>query len=734
MNATDGAQIRYKLLYFALAPSLIIALVLGIFFSISHARDLDQLLLDRGRASSMQLAMTGRALMGRDHAEDLEQLAASGLEEKAVRAISFYDASRARIAHAGPAMRPLEAGAAATDWSNSLSITSGEKSLRFMRPIKARQLSSDLSAPPEGDDAGLQAPIGWVEVEYDTEQLALDKHRSFLLSSLLLVFALLASGLISLRISQRASGIVSLLHEAIERIRAGDYANRTPNAPGVDPTGLIAHLNDMTTGVQRRFQEIQQNVEQTTSDLRETLETLEVQNIELDLARREALDASRIKSEFLANTSHEIRTPLNGIIGFTNLLLKTSLLPRQREHLETIRRSSENLLTIINDILDFSRIEAGRLVLDNTLLDVREIIDDTLTMLAPAAHDKGIELVPMVYPDIPAHLMGDPLRLKQVLTNLVSNAIKFTDEGYVLVKVRLDHQDALQAQLMFSITDTGIGLGAEHQRDVFKAFIQSSQTLSRSHSGTGLGLAISKHLVEQMGGEIGLDSELGKGSTFWFSLKARLADLEEGAVEFPGLKGKRIAVYDANPSTLLGLKLLLENYQVEILPLDSLPGNPSELSFASLDAAIIGLSGADLEHSSELQIRRLQGILDCPLLLLTPTNSALHPEAGLGKKLAHLHKPATLRKLAVALERLLAAPAAAEEEASGAVRTQAARILAVDDNITNLRLLQEMLHELGCQVTAVDSGEEAVALCKTRQFDLVFLDIQMPGLDGITAA
>ncbi len=735
MNGSDSWKTRHRLLIVALVPSLSIAVLLGLSFSINHALDLQQLMKDRGKACALQLATVARFAIEHGNRAELDRLSAASLEENGVRAVTIYDNNRTPIAHAGPKMRPASDSNDAP-WSDGLVIRNSEDTYRFQYPIHASHLTSDLDSTLHPQSSAGTQRLGWIEVEYDVNRLTLRKYKTFLVSSLLLLIALLVSAMVSLRISHRVMNVVGRLHLGMDRIKSGDYGSQITVDDGSDVAGLVAHVNEMSSGIQRRFQEMRQNVEQTTSDLRETLETLEIQNIELDLARKEALEASRIKSEFLANTSHEIRTPLNGIIGFTNLLTKTSLLPRQREYLDTIRQSSENLLTIINDILDFSRIEAGKLVLDNTLVDIREIVDDTLTMLAPAAHEKGLDLIPMVYPDLPTHLMGDPLRIKQVVTNLVSNAIKFTNKGYVLVKVRVEQQQGQQVQLMLSVSDTGVGLSQEQQRDIFKAFTQISNTVTRVHGGTGLGLAISRHLVEQMGGEIGLESEIGKGSTFWFSLKTKLADLETSHQNFTALNGKHIAIYDPNPTTLLGLRMLLESFDVTIETLEALPGQDDALQFASLDAAIIGFDSENMEGLTDTRIRRLHRKLGCPLLLLAPTTDSQHFDIEEGPSLAFLHKPAAQRKLFTSIDKLInpVLPATTGTPGSISAERRGPHILAVDDNPTNLELLTELLLDLGCQVTRARSGEEAINFCKQRVFDLIFMDIQMPGIDGVTAA
>ncbi|RYD94518.1 MAG: hypothetical protein EOP50_09385, partial [Sphingobacteriales bacterium] len=297
-----------------------------------------------------------------------------------------------------------------------------------------------------------------------------------------------------------------LFYQAVMQLKDGHLETRLPALGSHELDELAAGINRMAETLQNAQEELQHSVDQATEDVRQNLETIEIQNIELDLARKEALEASRIKSEFLANMSHEIRTPLNGILGFTHLLQKSELTPRQLDYLGTIEKSADSLLGIINEILDFSKIEAGKLVLDSIPFNLRDLLQDTLTILAPAAHAKQLELVSLVYRDTPLALIGDPLRLKQILTNLVSNAIKFTREGTIVARAEMveDHEDSVQ--LRISVQDTGIGLSNQDVRALFQAFSQADNSLSRQPGGTGLGLVISKRLIEQMGGEIGVDS------------------------------------------------------------------------------------------------------------------------------------------------------------------------------------------------------------------------------------
>ncbi|MDX5298336.1 MAG: response regulator, partial [Gammaproteobacteria bacterium] len=439
------------------------------------------------------------------------------------------------------------------------------------------------------------------------------------------------------------------------------------------------------------------------------------------------------------------RTPLNGIIGFTDLLLKSSLHGQQRDHLHTIRKSSEILLTIINDILDFSKIEAGKLVLDRIPFRLRDIIEDVMTMLAPAAHAKNLDLVPLIYNDVPDNLMGDPLRIKQVITNLLNNAIKFTQTGEVVLRAMLDEESDAQHRVVvrFSVTDTGVGLSRAQQQSLFNAFSQADASTARQFGGTGLGLMISRRLVEEMGGQIGLESELGKGSAFWFTLNTEVALNALPAANTTGLRGERVIYCETQRTTGLAVEHMLRDWQVDVTRAAS-PGelvqrvSEAQVARQGYAVAILGLSRHMLNSGQYRDaVQQLELQLDCRTLLLTPTldeaPSPLLPIAS-----AHVTKPVCRSRLYDILIRLAhgeggAAVILADQQPNPAAQDAhpTPRILAVDDNDANLKLVLALLALLDVRAEGASSGFEALSKLRQERFDLIFMDVQMPGMDGL---
>lgn len=710
-----------------IVPTALIGFGLAGYFSYSRSVELDEFLNLRAQSIIEPLAITSKASLVNNNLDELRRIisATHRTQSGIVKSIAVFTLDNQIFVtsayHGDTNLMRLKAG------QNIPAYTQSEDTddfIIFRSPILDE--SQKNSTP---------STLGYIGIQIDKSRIKFKQQSQYIIAFSMAFLASLLSTIFALKLIRNVATPVNAMVEAIDRIREGKLESRVSGQ-------LVGELNYLKNGINAIAQslgnyqnEMQGSIDQATIDLRESLEQFEIQNVELSIAKKKAQEVSKIKSEFLANMSHELRTPLNGVIGFTRQVLKTPLSDSQRDYLQTIDRSANNLLTIINDILDFSKLDAGKMVIESIPFSLREAVEDTLVLLAPSAHKKNIELSIKICNSIPDSLLGDAMRIKQIMNNLVSNAIKFTQHGSVMIDVTFKKINPKQTAIKVTVTDTGIGIGmnSEQQQAIFKAFSQADQSITRLHGGTGLGLVICQRLAYEMKGDVGFCSQENKGSTFWFKFECGVNTLSlNSELDTLRLANKTILYYEPHHHSRTATYDILLNWKMQVTQVESIHQltkvlETSKKANINFDYALLG-HDRNATALSDLKkiITQIKPQISHIHLAINSNSPSLQDALLASGALSCLSKPITAYKLYTSLL------ADQDNLFPPSRKILPIKVLAVDDNEANLKLINALLLEQVSDVVLADNGMKAFELCKNENFDLIFMDIQMPIMDGIS--
>ncbi|KPW05739.1 Signal transduction histidine-protein kinase BarA [Pseudoalteromonas sp. P1-11] len=740
-NNDNNASIMTKLglrdsvLTLTLIPTVIIGLLLGGYFTINRYIELDEILYQQGSSISEPLAIALEQPLLEKNKKLLNRLISytHNKHSPTIKSIAIFDTSNQLIMTSNY-HRSFDELTQKEQIENlhTTKINKSEELITFYTPI------FNHSAPvSKWDINDFQTPLGTVILQLNKDQAIIGQQRAVLISGIVILFSIILASILALKLSRMFMNPLNKLVLATDKLVEGKRDTGLNDTMMGEFELLREGLNTIAHTMVMQKDEMQKNIDQATSDYRETLEQYETSNIQLTMAKKEAQDANRVKSDFLAKMSHELRTPLNGVIGFTRQLYKTPLNKHQKDYLDTIELSANSLLTIISDILDFSKLEAGAMELESIQFQLRDSVNEVMTLLAPSAHEKQLELSIYINPQVPDDLTGDPTRLKQVLINLLSNAIKFTEKGSIKVDISYRLLDEDRASILVSVTDTGVGIPMDKQDALFTAFGQADSSITRKFGGTGLGLIITKHIVEAMNGRITLNSAPGSGTCFTFNGVFRLPDHTfSNDLPSKSLIGKRILYLEPHEHTHHSVLSVLNEWEAVVTAcfneaafLDAI-----KHKMFKYDICIIGdMASVDDMQRLKSYVNMVRESCDYLYLMLNTVSHNMR-EAFIGSGAdACLSKPLNHRKLC----EVLAAPYRLDHPTLNIEPSEQTllplKVLVVDDNDANLKLICTLLKE---QVEFIDTaynGSQAYSLSKSHKYDVIFMDIQMPIMDGITA-
>lgn len=728
--------LRDWILIICLVPVGLVSIALGGYFGYARFHDLSHYLAEQAGNIAEPLAIAAEHPLLENNKAQLQRLLNVSHRKNSpmVRTIAIFN-NRNQLVVTSNQHRDFAQliQAAALSVPRQTEQLSTEQGLLIRVPIESDLTPEQLaSAQSDPADVPHDGHLGYLVVQLQEDSTLLAQQSS-MLASVLIIFASLTLALaLAIRLLRRIYLPLQRLMNHAERLSEQRYKLLDDDNYLYEFDVLRLGMNRLCTDLQHYKEEMHSIIEQSTSDLQQSMEQLEMQNVTLDMSRRKAVEENKLKSEFLAKMSHELRTPLNGVLGFTRQLLKTQLTPHQQDYLATIQKSANSLLSLVNDVLDYSKLEEGRMSINPEPFSLRELVYDAVELLAVNAFEKQLELALKIDASVPDNLYGDPLRINQVLLNIAGNALKFTEHGSIYIRVSAHTIDE-RLQLRVEVQDTGIGIHKDQQDQLFTGFTQGDGSIGRRYGGTGLGLFISQRLVQAMGGDIGFVSKPKEGTTFWFTVNVEAnAPQVTDALPIAVLQEKRLLLIEPQQYSREAALTLLNSWGIHV----SACATPAQLQQAldgnQYDMALIcrPVSVDQLNPLLEM-IRQLNQQCQHVYLLVNTLSPNLREALLQSGAQACLSKPAHYRKLAATLAR----PYLHHEHvvAPPSLPKAPIRVLTVDDNEANLKLINSLLSDLVETIDSAPNGAEAWQLASLNHYDIIFMDINMPLMDGVTA-
>ena len=710
--------IRQHIIALALLPVLIVAIVLTTYFTLSQLSALSDSQNRYGNIIAQQLASVSEYAVFSGNINSLHPILKKTLSDDDIIGIEItdeYDEALITVNDSDLLQSDISI------W-HQLAL---KESTTFNAAIKTQTLNINL--PETEAESNTTNIIGHVKITLTSTNINAKKLQTIAKGSLITLSILFISMMLAVRLSKKISQPVQKLTNAVKKISSGYYETRIDEqAPG-DLGILESGINIMAKELQSSHENLEAKVDESTRELQETMEELEIRNIELDIAKSNAIQTSKAKTEFLANMSHELRTPLGGIIGFSELLENSNLESQQRDYSEIIKKSADNLLHIIDDVLDLSKIESGKLEINFTEFDIIDIVEEVIDLLILIAYEKNIELFYYIDKKTPNIIHSDPVRIRQILINLIGNAIKFTEKGSVSLHISSTENTESLSNILFSVSDTGMGMNQLQQDRLFEAFTQADKTIERRFGGTGLGLVISKKLAKLIHGDINFESQHNKGSIFTLSISAK--SRQKTHKQDPALLNKKICFIQPQCACEKGIQSMLNIWGYDTSSYNKFPDNLSDY-----DLLIVSVCRTDMLKEKIKSLLPLNKTTT-PILAIISTRS--HKDLmdiknyGFDDAVFRSSKQSYIYQ---SISKLINHDTVQLETNPPSEKNlfdwSKLNILVVDDNDINLKLAEIILKKNGAKVTTAKNGRSGVEQSNNQHYDLIFMDLQMPEMDG----